>query len=205
MRAVKVKICGLTRPADVEVVLASGADAIGVVFAESPRRVTADKAVELLAGVPREVKKVGLFMRQERSEIMAILRRVPLDLLQFHGPADNDFCRSFGLPFLKAIGVATDRAVEDAKRYPDAAGILFDSAAADGAGGTGQTFDWSFLCAIEQAMWLAGGLNPGNVAEAVERVRPDWVDVSSGVEDAPGVKNAARIRAFVRAAKLVAL
>lgn len=201
MTRVRVKICGLTRLRDVQAALDAGADAVGVVFARSPRRVDAETAARLLAGVPREVLKVGLFMRQAKEEIEETLRQVSLDLLQFHGPANREFCAGFGLPYLKAIAVESDRAAEDAKRYPDASGILFDAPAPGGAGGTGRTFDWKLLAAISQPLWLAGGLNPDNVARAIETVRPDWVDVSSGVEKSPGIKCAARIRAFVEAAR----
>jgi phosphoribosylanthranilate isomerase len=201
VNAVRVKICGLTRSRDVEAALESGANAVGVVFADSPRRVTAAQAARLLRPVSGAVLRVGLFMRASEEEIAAILDQVELDLLQFHGPADNAFCARFGLPFLKAIGVTSDRAAAEANRYPDASGILFDTPAPGGAGGTGRTFDWTLLGAIQQPLWLAGGLNPENVAPAIELVGPDWVDVSSGVEDRPGVKNADRIRAFVEAAK----
>ena len=201
MTGVRVKICGLTRSRDVVAALESGADAVGVVFASSPRRVDAATAARLLRHVPRNALKVGLFMRQSRQEIEVILEQVELDLLQFHGPADNVFCSGFGLPFVKAIGVTSARAVAAAKRYPDAAGILFDAPAPGGAGGTGRTFDWKLLGSIGQPLWLAGGLDPHNVGQAIELVGPEWVDVSSGVEERPGVKNAGLIAAFIEAAK----
>jgi phosphoribosylanthranilate isomerase len=198
---VRVKICGLTRGEDVEAALASGADAIGVVFARSPRQLDAAKAARLLGRVTGQVLKVGLFMQHSQAEVAAVLERVELDLLQFHGDVDNAFCASFGLPFIKAIGVSSGRAAELANRYPDASGILFDAPAPGGAGGTGRTFDWSLLGSIRQPLWLAGGLTAENVRQAIELVGPDWVDVSSGVEVRPGIKSADRIRAFIEAAQ----
>lgn len=203
MSSVKVKICGLTRSQDVDAAVEAGADAIGFVFASSPRQLSVDTAAELTAHVPAGVLRVGLFMGQSRGDIRSVLARVSLDLLQFHGPLDNAFCRSFGMPFIKAISVASSRAVSAARRYPDATGILFDSPAPGGAGGTGKTFDWSLLDTSVTDVWLAGGLNAENVGLAVAAVRPAWVDVSSGVEEVPGRKNHAMMRAFVQAAKAV--
>lgn len=201
MNSVKVKICGLTRASDVEAAVEAGADALGFVFADSPRRLEAHVASTLLRLVRPGVLRVGLFMRQRRADIEATLSVVTLDLLQFHGDEDNDFCRSFGLPFIKAVSVVSGHAEATVKRYPDASGILFDSHVAGGAGGTGRVFDWSLVAGIGGSLWLAGGLDEHNVARAIVAVRPDWVDVSSGVEDAPGIKNPARMRAFVAAAR----
>jgi phosphoribosylanthranilate isomerase len=201
MSRVRVKICGLTRGEDVEAALASGADALGVVFARSPRQVDAVEAARLLSRVTGQVLRVGLFMQHSQAEVASVLERVELDLLQFHGDVDNTFCASFGLPFIKAIGVSSGRAAELANRYPDASGILFDAPAPGGAGGTGRTFDWSLLGSIRQPLWLAGGLTAENVRNAIELVGPQWVDVSSGVEVRPGIKSADRIRAFIEAAQ----
>lgn len=201
MKPVKVKICGLTREADVRSAVAAGVDAVGVVFAKSPRQVSVPQAAKCLAKVPSGVLKVGLFMNQSRQEVGQIIGALRLDLLQFHGPAENDWCASFGLPFLRAISVDSDRAILQARRYPDAVGILFDTPAPGGAGGTGRTFDWSLLSGIDCPFWLAGGLNPENVTQAVKTLDPDWVDVSSGVEDGPGLKNPELMSAFITAAK----
>ncbi len=201
MNAVRVKICGLTRAADVDAAIEAGADAVGFVFARSPRQIEPAQAAELAIRVPESILRVGLFMHQEGEEIRHILAQVELDLLQFHGDADNDFCRSFGLPFLKAVSAASGDAADDITRYPDAAGVLFDTPGEGGAGGTGRTFDWRLVDPVALPLWLAGGLNPENVAAAIAAVQPDWVDVSSGVEDAPGIKNADRVRAFIHAAR----
>jgi len=203
MSRVKVKICGLTRAADVAAAAAAGADAVGMIFARSPRRISLATARALCEVVPEGVLKVALFMNQPGSEVERFAKALTFDLLQFHGDEDNAFCRSFGLPFIKAIPGAFGNAAAGATRYPDASGILLDSHAPGGAGGTGKTLEWCRLGSCDLPVWLAGGLNEHNVAAAVAAVRPAWVDVSSGVEDAPGVKNHERLFAFVAAAKAV--
>lgn len=204
MRSVRVKICGLTRAVDVVAAAEAGADAVGMVFAPSPRQVSLAAARSLVEQTPAGVLKTALFMNQSSAEVAKVLATLAFDMLQFHGDEDNAFCRSFGLPFIKAVAGASDRAAADAKRYPDAVGILFDSHAPGGAGGTGRTLDWSRLSAGDLPVWLAGGLDEHNVAMAVATVRPAWVDVSSGVEDAPGIKSHARMRAFVAAVRAAA-
>ena len=204
MRPVRVKICGLTRAVDVVAAAEAGADAVGMVFAPSPRQVSLAAARSLVEQTPAGVLKTALFMNQSSAEVAKVLATLAFDMLQFHGDEDNAFCRSFGLPFIKAVAGASDRAAMDAKRYPDAVGILFDSHAPGGAGGTGRTLDWDRLSAGDLPVWLAGGLDEHNVAMAVATVRPAWVDVSSGVEDAPGIKSHARMRAFVAAVRAAA-
>ena len=204
MSTVRIKICGLTRVRDVQAAVVADADALGFVFARSPRKIGPDWAAELVAGVPVGKVRVGLFMDQPVVEIRAVLERVPLDLLQFHGAESNAYCRGFGKPFLKAVSMTAGNAAAEALKYPDAAGILFDSHGGSG-GGTGQTFDWQALPGSPHPVWLAGGLHAGNVAAAIRATRPFAVDVSSGVEDAPGIKNAEKIAAFaaaVRATKI---
>jgi phosphoribosylanthranilate isomerase len=201
MNTVKVKICGLTRSEDVVAAAASGADALGFVFAASPRRLDAATAAELVMVVPDHVLRVGLFMNQPAADIAAILDRVPLDLLQFHGQEDNRFCAGFGLPFLKAISMLDEEAASALSAFPDAAGLLLDAHVPGGAGGTGRTFDWNRPVVAEQPLWLAGGLGPDNVADAVRHFQPYAVDVSSGVEAAPGVKDPERVRNFIHQAK----
>ena len=199
----RVKICGMTRQVDVQTAVAAGADALGFVFAPRSRRVLdASSAAALVRSVPAFVARVGLFMDQDSAEVRRILERVPLSLLQFHGRERADFCRSFGRPYIKALGMASAPALDAAQReYRDAAALLLDSHRAGESGGTGRTFDWSGIPPLERPLVLAGGLTPDNVREAVRRVRPWAVDVSSGVEDAPGTKNAERIRQFIDEAK----
>ncbi len=201
MSTVKVKICGLTRTEDVVAAAEFGADALGFVFAASPRRLDVVQAAELVKTVPEGTLRVGLFMNQTAAEVEAVLDRVALDLLQFHGQEDNRFCAGFGLPFLKAISMLDDEAGAALAAFPDAAGLLLDAHVPGGAGGTGRTFDWSRPVVADQPLWLAGGLGPDNVAEAVRRLQPYAVDVSSGVEAAPGVKDAGRVRTFIHQAK----
>jgi phosphoribosylanthranilate isomerase len=209
----RVKICGITRMQDVRAAVEAGADALGFVFARRSSRVleTAEAAA-LVAEVPAFVSRVGLFMDQGFDEVARILERVPLSLLQFHGSEDAAYCRRFGLPYMKAIGMAAlatptpvlalAQALAQADReFGDAAALLLDSHGAGEVGGTGRRFDWAQVPRLVRPLVLAGGLSPDNVREAVRQVRPWAVDVSSGVEDAPGVKNAQKMQAFIREAQ----
>jgi len=198
----RVKICGITRVEDALAAARAGADAIGLVFyAESPRAVTAARAREIVAALPPFVTSVGLFVNAGADAVHAVLETVPLDLLQFHGDEGPEQCRAFGRPYLKALRMREGIALDDElARYGDAAGILLDAFDPAAYGGTGEAFDWSLIPAdLARPLVLAGGLDPGNVAEAVRRVRPWAVDVSSGVEAAKGIKDADRITAFCRA------
>ena len=203
MSGVRVKICGMTRSADVQAAIRAGADALGFVFASRSKRVL-DKplAAELVAQVPAFISRVGLFMDQDSSEVVSILKQVPLNLLQFHGNEDADYCRQFGLPYIKAVSMVSDQAVVRAVNdYSDAAALLLDSHAPGGVGGTGAVFNWSLIPAVSLPIVLAGGLTPGNVRQAVKQVKPWAVDVSSGVEDSPGIKNDELMRVFIKEAK----
>lgn len=200
---VKVKICGITRRRDVRAAVLAGADALGFVFAPRSKRVlNSERAAELVSGVPAFVSRVGLFMDQDFEEVAIILDHVPLTLLQFHGSEDAEFCRQFGLPYIKAVSMDSGAAVERAdKEYPDAAALLLDSHPAGGAGGTGMVFDWSLVPECALPLVLAGGLAPGNVRQAIAQVRPWAVDVSSGVESAPGIKSEELMQKFIQEAK----
>lgn len=184
----------------------AGADALGFVFyARSPRAVTPEAAREMALALPPFVNRVGLFVDAAPETVAAILEAVPLDLLQFHGdecPAD---CVSFGRPYIKAVPMAEGLdPLAYMDTYPHAAGFLLDSHGNGKMGGTGQTFDWDRIPRdLRRCLVLAGGLNPDNVAEAVRRVRPWAVDVSSGVEARPGIKEPARMQAFVNEVKRV--
>ena len=145
-------------------------------------------------------------MDAHERDVRAVMDNVPLDMLQFHGNEDNDWCRQFGKPFIKAVamgGATSMDVIHDS--FPDASGLLYDGHAPGAAGGTGATFDWSLLSQAGPEFWLAGGLNPGNIIEAIEQCRPWAVDASSGVEDCPGIKNHELLREFVRMAKSVEL
>lgn len=201
MSNLKVKICGLTRPEDVDAAVLAGADALGFVFTRSPRQVDPESAAALAARVPGGVLRVGLFLDPTPETVEDVLASVPLDLLQFHGSEAPAFCARFGLPFLKAVSMLDNDPAEVAAAYADATGILLDSHAPGGAGGTGRTFDWRQRVDSDKPLWLAGGLNPDNVARAVTEFRPFAVDVSSGVEASPGVKDPDRIRRFIHNAR----
>jgi phosphoribosylanthranilate isomerase len=204
MMSKRVKICGLTRRPDLEAALQSGAYAVGFVFARSPRRVEPATARELSLCAAGRAVRVGLFMDQPAAVIREVLDEVPLDLLQFHGAEPNAFCSGFGLPFLKAIAMAGAASRDEVGAYPDATGLLLDSHAPGSRGGSGKAFDWNRIPQCPLPVWLAGGLHAGNVAEAIRRVRPWAVDVSSGVERSPGVKSRAKIEAFMRAVSAAA-
>ncbi|WP_374336024.1 phosphoribosylanthranilate isomerase [Leeia sp.] len=198
----RVKICGLSRPEDVAAAAQAGADAIGLVFyPPSPRGVSIAQAAGLLRHVPAFVSTVGLFVDPTEAEVRQVLAQCPLDVLQFHGDESPSFCRSFGRPYLKAVRVKPGLdLLQYAENYADAAGLLLDAWVAGVPGGTGQSFDWSLIPAdLPLPLILAGGLDPDNVAEAIGRVQPWAVDVSGGVEREKGVKDPARIEAFMRA------
>lgn len=199
----RIKICGITRPGDAEQALALGADTVGCVFhAASARHVTAEIAQDIQVAVGDAGTLVGLFVDPTVDQVQAVLDRVDLDVLQFHGQESPAFCEQFQRPYLKAVAMSADvdlSAVNEA--YGSARGLLLDSAHEGQFGGTGHRFDWDWIDAgLENRLMLAGGLNAGNVGEAIRRVRPAAVDVSSGVERDKGIKDSDRMRAFIEAA-----
>ncbi len=197
----RVKICGITRAEDARGAIRQGADAIGLVFyAPSPRAVGLEQAREIVAGLPPFVTVVGLFVDAERAEVAETLCRVRIDLLQFHGSETPEQCAGHGRPYIKAVRMreGVDLARQEAD-YADAAGLLLDSYQAGKPGGTGAVFDWARIPPeMAGRIILAGGLDPENVEAAVRRVRPYAVDVSGGVEQEKGIKDPARIAAFLR-------
>ena len=197
----RVKICGITTPRDAQAAARLGADAIGLVFfAPSPRNLEIAQAREIAASVPPFVARVALFVNPEPDAVRATLRACQIDLLQFHGEEDPVFCAQFGVPYLKAVRVRKGlNLLECLSPYRTAAGWLLDGYRPDYYGGTGETFDWGVVPAgLERPLVLSGGLTAANVADAVRRVRPWAVDVSSGVEAAKGVKDADKIAAFIQ-------
>ena len=199
----RIKICGITRPGDAEQALALGADTIGCVFhAESARHVTAEIAQEIQIALGNAGTLVGLFVDPTVGQVQAVLDRIDLDVLQFHGQESPAFCEQFQRPYLKAVAMSADidlSAVSEA--YESARGFLLDSAHEGQFGGTGQRFDWDWIDAgLENRLMLAGGLSADNVGEAIRQVRPAAVDVSSGVEKEKGIKDSDRMRAFIEAA-----
>lgn len=197
----RVKICGLTRQEDVESAVLSGADALGFVFyPPSPRAVSVEQAALLTAQVPAFVTVTALFVNPTVEEVQTVLDSARIDLLQFHGDEDDGFCRQFQKPYIKAIRVrqASDM-VEACLRFPGALSLLLDSYKPGIPGGTGETFDWSLVPSdLNKPIILAGGLEPSNVAAAIELLEPFAVDVSGGVEAAKGIKDASKIEAFIR-------
>jgi phosphoribosylanthranilate isomerase len=204
MSNVRSKICGITRIEDALAAAEAGADAIGLVFyAKSPRAVDVQQARAIIAALPPFVSTVGLFVNASRCELNEILEAVPLDLLQFHGDETPADCDGFHRPWIKALRVRPgDDLDAQCKHYANASGILLDTFVAGVPGGTGEAFDWSLVPQrLSKPIILAGGLNPGNVGQAIAQVGPYAVDVSGGVEQAKGIKDAAKIEAFVRAVK----
>lgn len=200
MHKTRTKICGLTRAQDIDAAVKAGADAIGLVFyPPSPRAVTPEQARRLAARVPAFVSVVGLFVNPERQEVLHTLEQVPLDLLQFHGDENPDFCASFGRRWIKAVRVRAAGDIETAFRgYQGASGLLVDAWSPDKFGGTGERFNWNLIPAQRPVpLILAGGLASDNVARAVAQVRPWAVDVSGGVESSKGIKDSSRMTDFI--------
>jgi phosphoribosylanthranilate isomerase len=201
----RIKFCGMTRAGDVRLASELGVDAVGFVFAaDSPRRVHPQQARMMRQALGPLVDAVALFMDNSIDEVRKAVRLVRPTLLQFHGDEDDAFCRSFGVPYIKAVAMGSTPPTATAlrTRYPGAVGFLFDANAAGTPGGSGQTFDWTRLPSDLQApILLAGGLHPGNVFEAVTSVLPWGVDVSSGVESSPGIKDGEKMRHFVEAVR----
>ena len=210
MHRTRIKICGLTRPEDAAAAVSSGADALGVVLAPSKRRVTLEQAAAVFAEVPPLVSRIGVFVDASAGEVAEAVARLGLSAVQFHGDEPPAVCASLPVPVIKALRVGPGFAADVADAYRGAvAALLLDALVADGArGGTGVAFDW-YDVAARLPGWapviVAGGLGPTNVAEAVRVLRPYGVDVSSGVEGSPGIKDHALVDSFcaaVRAADL---
>ena len=201
MNRTRVKICGLTREPDVRDAAALGVDAVGLVFyAPSPRAIDIHQARRLASVLPPFVTSVGLFVDADPEYVRQVLSSVPVDLLQFHGDEPPDYCESFGRPWIKAVRMRSETDLEAIEaRYRSARGLLLDSYDPGAPGGTGRGFDWNLVPSrIGTRIVLAGGLNAGNVAEAIRRVGPWGVDVSGGVESAKGIKDRAAMAAFMQ-------
>src|SRR5687767_1362120 len=194
----RVKICGITRPADALAAAQAGADAIGLVFyPPSPRYLSLERAREIRDLLPPFVQTVALFVNADAAQVSQVIGRVHPAMLQFHGDESPEFCAQFGLPYVKACRVKKGvSALEYLRPFSGAAAWLFDSHVPE-YGGVGESFDWSLVPATEKPVILSGGLSQSNVAAAMRRVRPWGVDVSSGVESAKGIKDAGKIAAFI--------
>jgi len=195
----RIKICGITRPQDAQAAARAGADAIGLVFyPPSPRYLSGERAVEIRDALPPFVQTVALFVNPDAAQVAQVMQRVRPAMLQFHGEETPEFCGQFGVPFVKACRVRPGvDALEYLRPFSRAAAWLFDSHVPE-YGGVGEAFDLSMLPDVkDRPVILSGGLSRDNVAEAIRRVRPWGVDVSSGVESAKGIKDAAKIAAFI--------
>jgi phosphoribosylanthranilate isomerase len=200
----RVKICGITRCEDAGLAVDSGADAIGLVFySKSPRFVSNSQAAEISLSVPAFVTTVALFKDADVAFVESVLQQVEVDLLQFHGSETADFCEQFDRPYIKALGMKSPECDlnylnANVQKYQSAKALLLDGHAPGEAGGTGETFDWSCIGSVKKPIVLAGGLTADNVKQAIETVHPYAVDVSSGVESSPGIKDKDKISAFMR-------
>lgn len=204
MSATRIKICGITRQEDAQAAVSCGVDAVGLVFCpDSPRSVTPERAREIVGAVPPFVTVVGLFVDEPAAHVRHTLECVSIDLLQFHGNESAEYCRQFSRPWLKALRIKPGIAIADeCARFRGARGVLLDTWHEEKAGGTGHTFDWTLVESdLPLPLVLAGGLDEDNVAEAIRALRPSAVDVSSGVERSPGIKDAVRIQRFVKAVR----
>ena len=202
--SVTVKICGITSEADALAAVEAGADAIGLMFYEgSPRHVTLEQAKAISAALPQHVMRVGVFVNAEEAFVHQALTECMLNILQFHGDETPEECSRYPVMTLKAFRVQGEETLAELEAYPSA-GYLLDAYVKDALGGTGATFNWDLAVRAQEfgkPIFLAGGLTPENVVEAVRKVQPFGVDVSSGVESEPGRKDAEQMRTFVAAAK----
>jgi phosphoribosylanthranilate isomerase len=200
----KVKICGITTVADGLAAAAAGADMIGLMlYAGSPRHLTEEQAEEIARALPPFVLRVGVFVNPEPDLVVRAIAACGLNLLQFHGDEDSAFCTQFGVMNLKAIRVQNQESLAALAQFNTDA-FLLDAYSKAGLGGTGEKFNWALAVEARKfgkPIFLAGGLTPGNVGAAVQQVKPFAVDVSSGVESAPGKKDATKMRAFIQAVR----
>lgn len=204
MQSVRIKICGITRGEDARAAAEAGADALGFMFyAGSQRHVTVGQCREMVGSLPPFISRVGVFVDPLEEEVFEAMEVCGLDTLQFHGGESPDFCQQFPARIIKAFRIKDEASLEELPAFPTDAWLL-DSYVPGEAGGTGETFNWRLAVAARShgvPIILAGGLNPDNVARALSEVCPYGIDVSSGVESAPGMKDAGKIARFIRAAR----
>lgn len=201
-RHIRVKFCGMTRESDIQQAAALGVDAIGVIFySGSSRFVPVERARSLLQNVPLFVDVVAVLVNPEPEYVNDILHQLPINYLQFHGEEPPEFCRQFHKPYIKSVAASSSRAIEEASlHYEDAAAILLDTPCEITRGGSGRIFDWSVIPKqTTKPFILAGGLDPDNVLEALNRVSPCALDVCSGIEQSPGVKDHDKMTRFIKA------
>jgi len=211
MKPCKIKICGITNPIDALQAVDSGADALGFVFyKKSPRHVRPNVVKSIVANLPPFVLPVGIFVNEDAQVVRDIMDVCGLALAQIHGDETADYCESLGRPVIRGIRLrdrSTFLAMAEYKGRARVRGFVLDAFSDNAYGGTGKTSDWALAAEAAQSFsfLLAGGLTPDNVQEAIQKVQPYGVDVSSGVEARPGKKDPAKIQAFIQAAKLVSI
>jgi phosphoribosylanthranilate isomerase len=206
--SVRIKFCGFTRAEDAALAATLGVDAIGVVHVPgSKRHVPLEAMPALRAAVPEHIDLVALFVNPDADTVQAVITALQPSILQFHGDEPDAFCAGFGLPFIKAMamGEGAGDIGQRQRDYPSARALVLDGHAPGALGGQGERFAWSNLPALDKPVYLAGGLDAGNVAEAIAVVKPYAVDVSSGIESSPGQKDAKKMREFVRSVRGEAL
>jgi phosphoribosylanthranilate isomerase len=202
--SVRIKFCGFTRAEDAAKAAALGVDAIGVVHVPgSKRHVPLDAMPALRAAVPSHIDLVALFVNPDADTVHKVITALQPSLLQFHGDEPDTFCAGFGLPFIKAMAMGGDAGDIGQRQqdYPNARALVLDGHAPGALGGQGERFAWAIIPELDKPIYLAGGLTPENVAEAIATVKPYAVDVSSGIESAAGVKSEMKMRDFICAAR----
>ena len=203
--SVHIKFCGFTQASDLRKAFALGVDAFGVVhFAGSKRHVALEQMHDLRAAIPEHKELIALFVNPSVAEVRSVMRALKPSMLQFHGDEPDAFCAQFDVPFIKAMamGEGAGDIFQRQWHYPNASAFLLDGHAPGGLGGAGHAFAWHEPIQLNKPVYLAGGLHAGNVAEAIDCVKPFAVDVSSGIEAAPGIKDEKKMRAFVEATKM---
>jgi phosphoribosylanthranilate isomerase len=199
----RIKFCGITRAEDAALAVSLGVDALGFVLVPaSPRSIDPDAAYAIRCTLPPLVTAVALFRNAEQAFVREALQILKPDIAQFHGDEDVAYCESFGIPYFKVVAMAEPQDLPKlAKTFASAAALLLDGHDAKSMGGSGLTFDWSRVQPVNKPLILAGGLKPGNVADGITQARPFAVDVSSGIEASPGIKDSEKMRAFALAVR----
>ena len=194
-------MCGMTREEDIHLAASLGVDAVGVILYPGSRRyVHPEQAQTLLKNVPPFVDVVAVLVNPHADEVQAALQNLPIQYLQFHGEETAEFCRQFARPYIKSIAATSRQAIEAAMtRYPDASAFLLDTPCGDERGGSGRVFDWQHIPQTDRPLILAGGLTPDNVKQAVSAVRPYALDLCSGIEQSPGIKDHEKMTRFITA------
>ena len=195
-----IKVCGITNEQDARAAAQFGTDALGFIFAPSPRRISPEKARRIIKALPPLVQTVGVFVDQDLGEVSSVAEMCGLDILQFHGSESAEYCRRFNQRVIKAVRLRSSQDLKDLAKYDGVVqALLLDTYLPDKVGGTGMTFNWQW--AVEARKYgriiLAGGLSPENVAAAISMVKPYGVDASSSLEQSPGVKDHEKMMQFI--------